>query len=136
MGRGFALFYKFYKVKPCILMGCAGLTLFKNHAKLLKVLFKSKRTKMALLDYGECSSVGDIVTIENNSVLAIVTKKVGIPSGINNPYITRLHVYPFVGLIARLRLRLQGKLAFEGQKVDDPSLINPVKMIRGKVYQM
>lgn len=91
---------------------------------------------MALLNYGECSSVGDVVMIENNSVLAIVTKKESIPSGLNQPYRIRLRVYPFVGFITRLRLRLQGKLAFEGQKVDDSLLVNPIKMARGRVYQM
>ncbi|MDP3697432.1 MAG: hypothetical protein Q8R55_05440 [Candidatus Taylorbacteria bacterium] len=91
---------------------------------------------MALLDYQECSSVGDMVMLENNSTLAIVTKKESIPSGINKPYVARLHVYPFVDVITRLKLRLQGNLTFEGKNVDDSRLINPIHMVRAKEYQM
>ena len=91
---------------------------------------------MALLDYQECSSVGDVVMLENNSVLAIVTRKEGLPSGVNKPYVARLYVYPFVNFVTRLKLRLQGKLTFQGKNVDDSRQINPVHMIRAKEYQM
>ena len=91
---------------------------------------------MALLDYQECSSVGDIVMIENNSVLAVVTKKESVARSINEPPTAILHIYPFVGILNRLKLRLQGRLVFEGKRVDDPSFINPIHMVRVKEYQM
>ena len=86
---------------------------------------------MALLDYRYCSSVGDIVMI-HGSVLGIVTEKEIIESG----HVMHIKVFPFTNFPYRLYLLVTGRLDFYEGQIDNSSVINPVHMLQGRVYQM
>lgn len=87
---------------------------------------------MALLNYRECSTIGDIVMIENNSVVGIVTSKEILMGG----HVMHLQIYPFTNFLYRWYLALRGKLDFYEGQIDDSRCVNPIRMIREKVYQM
>ena len=86
---------------------------------------------MGLLDYRYCSSVGDIVKI-HGSVLGIITEKEIIECG----HVMHIKVYPFTNFIYRWYLLFDNKLDFYEGQIDDEKMINPIKMVQGKVYQM